>query len=327
MKRIIVFGASGDIGIYLIDYLHKYFKDEYEIIAVGTRCTNYFDRFGIKYIRVDITSVDAFHSLPEDNIYAVIHLSGVMSAHMKKYNPQSYIDVNITGTLNILEYCRMNNINRILYAQSWSDLAGYVGESNLVIRPYMPRKLKLVGDHAVYSISKSAAVDLIEHYHQEYGIKSFIFRLPNIYMYHPEEYYYVDGNSTIIAYRHMIRRATEGLPIELWGNPSKSKDIIYIKDLCQLFCKAIAIKAVSSGTYNAGTGVRTTMLAQIEGIIKVFSQKNKKSVIIYCPEKPDCPDYVMDIENAKNELGYFPQYDYIAYLEDYKKEMQSDRFK
>ena len=81
-----------------------------------------------------------------------------------------------------------------------------------------------------------------------------------------------------------------------------------------------------TGTYNAGTGIKTTMREQIEGIIKVFSNKDKMPKIIECPEKRDCDDFVMDIQNAKDDLGYKPQYDYIAYLEDYKREMELNRF-
>ena len=81
-----------------------------------------------------------------------------------------------------------------------------------------------------------------------------------------------------------------------------------------------------TGVYNAGTGKKTTMKEQIEGIIKVFSPKDNPSKIIYCPEKRDCDDFVMDISNIKKDLGYKPEYDYISYLEDYKKEMQLERF-
>ena len=69
------------------------------------------------------------------------------------------------------------------------------------------------------------------------------------------------------------------------------------------------------------------MREQIEGIVKVFSPKDKPSKIIECPEKKDCDDFVMDIENAKKELGYEPKYDYISYLEDYKKEMKQNKFR
>ena len=223
-----------------------------------------------------------------------------------------------------MNYCKNYNIDRIIYTQTWADLNGYLKE-NLPLRPYLSRKIIMTGDHAVYAITKSAAVDLIEHYHQEYGIKNFIFRLPNIYLYSPDIYYYVNGVKTKISYRYIIDKAIKGEDIELWGNPNLGKDIIYVKDLCQLIFKSLFTNK-KTGIYNAGTGIKTTMQEQIEGIIKVFSPKDNPSKIIYCPEKKDCDNFVMDIENAKEDLGYIPEYDYIAYLEDYKKEMQMNKF-
>ena len=58
----------------------------------------------------------------------------------------------------------------------------------------------------------------------------------------------------------------------------------------------------------------------------MFSPKDKPSKIIECPEKKDCDDFVMDIQNIKDDLGYEPEYTYIKYLEDYKKEMELNRF-
>lgn len=78
---------------------------DYEVVAVGTRETQKFDELGVTYYRVDITKKEEFDKLPED-VYAVVDLAGAMPARMKGYDPQYYIDVNITGNLNILEYCR-----------------------------------------------------------------------------------------------------------------------------------------------------------------------------------------------------------------------------
>ena len=194
------------------------------------------------------------------------------------------------------------------------------------LKPDLLRKPIFVGDHAIYTVTKCAAADLIECYHQMYGIKNFIFRLPNIYLYSPEMYYYVNGEKKFISYRYLIQRAIEGKDIEMWGNPDLGKDVIYVKDLCQMIFKSLFVQ-LQTGVYNAGTGVKTTMREQIEGIVKVFSPKDKPSKIIECPEKKDCDDFVMDIENAKKELGYEPKYDYISYLEDYKKEMKQNKFR
>ena len=323
-KNVIVLGAAGNLGMYYIDYLLKNLNmEEYEIIATGTKSKYPFKFYNGRYEQVDITNEKDFDKLPQSNVYAIVDFAGVLPAYLEKDDPHKYIDVNVTGTLNVLEYARKVNADRIIYTHTWAEMNGYL-KDKLPLKPYAPRKPIFKGDHAVYAVTKCAAVDLIECYHQIYGIKNFIFKLPNIYMYSPEEYYYVDGKKVLISYRYMIQRAIEGKDIELWGNPDLGKDIVYVKDLCQMIYKAMMTNKVTTGQYNAGTGVKTTMREQIEGMIKVFSPKDNPSKIIECPEKKDCDDFVMDISNIKEDLGYEPEYDYISYLEDYKKEMDAN---
>ena len=324
-KKIIVLGSAGNLGMYFIDYLNENLDmDKYEIIATGTKEKYPYDFYKGKYVKVDITKKDDFDKLPKQNVHAVVDFAGVLPAYLEKDNPYKYIDVNVTGTLNLLEYCRQTKVDRIIYTQTWADLNGYLKEKK-PLKPNLLRKPIFKGDHAIYAVTKCAAVDLIECYHQMYGLKNFIFRLPNIYLYSSEMYYYVNGEKKYISYRYIIQRAIEGKDIEMWGNPNLGKDIIYVKDLCQMIFKSLDAN-LETGIYNAGTGIKTTMREQIEGIIKVFSPKDKPSKIIECQEKKDCDDFVMDIENAKKELGYEPKYDYISYLEDYKKEMEKNRF-
>ena len=325
MKKIVLFGATGNTGMYFADYCNQFLdKTQYELIAVGRKQTNWFEDNGIKYSQVDIRYQDGFAELPQEDVYAVINLAGVLPAYLKEYDPFAYIDTNVTGGMRILEYARKTGADRILFAQTWAEMAGYWGKEE-VLSPKMERRLCYTGDHAFYAITKSMIVEAMEHYHQEFGLKNFVFRLPNIYLYSPEKYYYVDGNPRKIAYRYMIDRAAEGLDIEMWGNPDAFKDIVYVKDFCQMLYKAIFAN-VDGGTYNVGTGIKTTLRQQIEGMVSVFSPRDHASRIISYPEKPTFTSFVMDIEKAREELGYEPEYDYIAYLEDYKREMEQNRF-
>lgn len=123
----------------------------------------------------------------------------------------------------------------------------------------------------------------------------------------------------------MIDKAIAGETIEMWGNPDAFKDIVYVKDFCQMVFKAM-FADVDGGTYNVGTGIKTTLRQQIEGMVEVFSGDGKKSKIIEKPEGATFTSFVMDIEPARKDLGYEPEYDYISYLKDYKKEMEENRF-
>lgn len=323
MKNIIVFGASGDTGAYFVKYfLENNSRKDYNIVAVGTRKTNQFTNLGVPYYQVDITKKDEFKKLPED-VYAVVDLAGAMPARMKGYNPQHYIDVNITGNLNILEYCREKHADRILFAQSFGDIKDY-GETELVLKADMPRKFSFSTDHTIYVMTKNFMVDMMENYYEMYGLKKFVFRLPTIYLYSPIDHYYVDGVSRKIGYRLLIDRAIAGEPIEVWGDSSRVKDMVYVKDFCQMLFKALFVNR-ECGYYNVGTGIGTSLLDQIKGIIDVFSPEGSKSNLVMCPDKPNAPQYIMDIAPAREELGYEPQYDYISMLKDIKSEMENGK--
>ena len=83
MKKIIVLGATGNTGAYLIDYLFENIdKNEFEIIAAGRKKTNFFDRYGIKYFSVDISKKESLEILPKDNVHAVIFEAGILPASM-----------------------------------------------------------------------------------------------------------------------------------------------------------------------------------------------------------------------------------------------------
>ena len=326
MKKVLVFGATGNIGVYLVDYLATHFQNtDYEVVAVGRRDTDFFRKQGVQYIRVDVTKEEDFQKLPTEDVYGIVNLTGLLPAYFKDYNPYAYVETNINGSIRILEYARKHKGDRVIYTQTWAELAGYWGEHE-VLSPEMPRKLVYTGDHAFYSITKCMVVDTMEYYKQEFGIKNFVFRLPNVYLYSPEMNYYVDGVARPIGYRAMIERIASGNDIELWGNPNAFKDMLYVKDLCQMLYLAL-LANVDGGTYNAGTGVKTTLREQIEGIIQVFAPEGTTPQIIERPEKPSFTSFVMDISNIERDLGYKPQYGYLRYLEDYKKEREANRFK
>lgn len=325
MKKIIIFGATGNVGSYVLKYAIEYFDTkEYEVIASGRRKTDFFEKRGIPYYSVDLTKAEDFDVLPQEDVYAVIYLAAEIPSYMDDYQPDKYIKSNIIGAYNVLEYCRKTKADRILFSTTVFDIS-LSATNGAVLKPDMPQNFSYKGDHAVYVISKNTAIELIEHYHQEYGLKKFIFRFPTIYNYSPYHYYYPNGVKTLRPVYRMIEQAKKGEPIELWGNPEYSKDMVHVYDCAQMICKAVEVDR-EEGFYNVGTGKPVTLKEQIETIIKVFSPKDHPSEIIYCPEKPAGGGFLMDVQNAKEELGYEPQYDCLKLFEDYKKEMEINRF-
>ena len=97
--------------------------------------------------------------------------------------------------------------------------------------------------------------------------------------------------------------------------------MVYVKDFCQMLYLALFTDR-DKGYYNVGTGVGTSLLDQIRGMVEVFGKDGRRSAIEMRPDLPNAPQYIMDIEPARKELGYIPRYDYISMLKDFRKEME-----
>jgi UDP-glucose 4-epimerase len=321
MKNVIIMGASGGTGTYLTQSLSN---KNYRVYATGhkERDANYLKMPNVSYLSLDISKKEQFLRLPKENIDCVILLAGLMPARMKGYDPAAYINVNITGTLNVLEFCRENNIKKVIFTQSHSDVFGHWNTGKR-IKPDATRSLNLKGDHAMYIISKCTAVDLLEHYYLDYGIRNIVLRLPTIYRYKPGATYFVDGVIQNMSFMLLIQKAVAGEEIEIWGDPNQKKDIVYNKDFISIVEGAIESQ-VARGIYNVGTGIATSLEEQVRGIIEVFSPKSKRSKVVYRPEKRSQASYLYDISRTEKDLNYKPKYSYIEMLKDMKAIMLKD---
>lgn len=321
MKRIIIFGATGGIGAYTA--LHLIENQEYQVIAVGHRKSDngFYKQYGIQYLSVNIADYTTFNILPKEDVYAVVNLAGVLPARC--YDPRKYILTFTMGQLNVLEYMNSIGCKKIISAQTPADL-WYLQNAAEPMPADAQRSFPPSTDHSIYTIAKNAAIDITEYYHNTFGISRFILRFFNVYMYHPNPYYLVDGIKRMISFRLLMDRAEAGEDIEVWGDPTRNKEILYVKDLAQLIQQCIE-SPLEGGIYNVGGPKQVTLEEQIDDIIEVFT-KNKKSTKIMCPDKPNALLNHLDISKTIKDLGYSPKYTHIDWLRDFKKEMQENRF-
>jgi UDP-glucose 4-epimerase len=244
-----------------------------------------------------------------------------------KYDPIDYIKVNVIGTLNILDFCIKNNINKMIYTCSHRNTQGLWGEKEgIAIKENDGRALKFTGDYAIFSISESAAADCVEHYSQAYGIQGIVFRLPPVYGYGPHTEIYKNGKPITTGFQVFINNAMQGKPLEIWGDYNRGRDIIYIKDVVSAFVLALKINNIS-GLYNISSGRLSTLKEEAECIAKEFWPQGSQPQFIYKPEKPNgIESYFYDISKAKYDLGWEPNYSFSEMIADYKKELEERKF-
>lgn len=325
-KNILVFGAAGFIGTYLVDELVKKGckVTASDISAIGKK---YYHEKNIPYIEVDITREPEFDKLPQVSFDAVINLAATQPANVSssKYDPKDYINVNVNGTLNILEYCRKSSAKKIIYVCSHRNTQGLWADKK-VVSESDGRSIKYTGQYSMFSISESAAQDCVLHYEAQHGLKAIIFRLPPVYGYGPHTEIFFDGKPIKTGFQIFIENAMACKPIEIWGDTSKGRDIIYIKDVVAAFIKAIQ-SDIARGLYNITSGYSLTLKEEAETIAKVFWGDNSRPQIIERPEKPNnVESFVYDISKAKKELGWEPQYSFEDLLLDYLKEGTDKKF-
>ncbi|MCX6970130.1 MAG: NAD(P)-dependent oxidoreductase [Verrucomicrobia bacterium] len=322
MKKILILGASGAIGRYLVDYFYDRRHECDVALITGDLRKCDFVKQRSDYFHLDVSKKTSFEQLPED-IYAVIDLATIMPARMVGYDPKQYIDTNICGTYNVLEFCKSNNIDRLLFAHTFGDIL-HNAENDPLLKVDLPPIQDYADNKSVYIATMNTSVELIKCYHAIFKMKTFLFRLPTIYNW-DTDIYCENGEAIRMAWRILIDQATSGKDIHVWGDPNRKKDMVYVKDLCQMFYKACFADR-EYGFYNVGTGVGISLLEQITGMIEVFGE-GTKSRIHFSPEMRNAPQYIMCIDEAKKELGYEPQYKYVDMLKDMKKERDLDRFK
>ncbi len=323
MKTIIVFGATGKVGCYTTLHLKEC---GYNVIAVGKRQSDngFFADYGIQYCSVDILNYSTFSILPKKNVYGVIHMAATLPATMDGYDPRVYVESNIYGTMNVLDYAVSAGVQRFVFPRTVADVY-YLYNSNKPIDADAPSQFPLNTDHSIYAITKNAACDIVKHYAAKYNFEYYIIRFANVFCYHPNPTFYKDGKKRYTGQRAIIEQAKKGEDIELWGSPDCKRDVFYVKDCVQILEKMMSSNG-ESGIYNVGNNMPVTRYEQIQGIIDVFGNPIKKSRIIIDETKPNSPNFCLDIQKTIDQLGYTPKYDYITFLKDLKHEMEINRF-
>lgn len=240
------------------------------------------------FIREDIRDKDLLRQLMlRFGCEAVIHLAAYAGVRPSVADPEKFLDVNVNGTLAVLEAMRGASVTKLIFASS-SSVYGNTSqavfqESEAADRPISP-----------YAASKRAAELLAYSYHALYGFDITCLRLFTVYgpRQRPE-----------MAIRKFAAGVLAGQVIELYGDGKTYRNYTYVSDAVRGFMKALE-RMDGYKVYNIG-GQKTICLNEVIAIIETITQK--KSRVVYRSEQAgDMRHTAADLSKAQAELDYQP---------------------
>lgn len=322
---ILIVGGTSFIGVHTVT---EFLNQGCEVVVTGrnNKFKEYYDTLGVQYVNLDLDDIDTFKHLPSKNIEGVILLAGLLPANAtadlcKNENAADYFHTNVIGTINLLEYCRTNDIKRVISACSYADVSKSWTDQRAITEEE-PRNFSFVGDHAMYVISKNAANDVLEYYNQQHGMKNASFRFPPVYGAGPHGSLYVNGKIYKSGLQVFMENAAAGKDICVYGNKNLSRDVVYVKDVAHAYFQAIFSKN-TYGLYNITSGKGVTLEEQARVIAEVYHTPGlPMSKVTFNPEiNNNGPSYLFSIEKAKKDFGYSPMFaDFRTMMKDLKND-------
>lgn len=297
-EKILVTGCAGFIGMHTIlsllkdniivlgvDNLNKY----YDIELKKNRLKILKKHKTFSFSNTDITNMSDMKKIFSDfQPLKVVNLAAQAGVRYSLENPHTYIDTNIAGFMNILECCRYNNVEKLIYASSSSVYGGNTkmpfSESDNVDNPI-----------SIYAASKKANELMAKTYNELYNLKSIGLRFFTVYG---------PWGRPDMAINIFTKKIQQGKPIKIFNFGDMERDFTYIDDIVNGICSSIR-SDFNFKIYNLGNNKSENLLE----IVKIIEYNlGKKAKIEFEPiQLGDVKKTYADISLANSDLNYKPQ--------------------
>ena len=313
--KILVTGAAGFIGFYAAKQLLERgetvvgldnFNDYYDVRLKESRAAvlEPFDNFSM--VRLDLADRAGMEALfAKEKFDKVVHLAAQAGVRYSIENPHSYIDSNIVGTMNVLEGCRYNDVQHLVYASSSSVYGANAA---------MPFSIHQNVDHplALYGASKKANELMAHTYSNLYELPTTGLRFFTVYGPY--------GRPDMALFL-FTKNILEGKPIDVFNYGNHRRDFTFVEDIVEGVIRTMDHTAEPNpdwdpmqpdpGTsrapyriYNIGNQQPVELMRYIEVIEECLGKEAEKNLL---PMQPgDVPDTYADVEDLVADVDYRP---------------------
>lgn len=267
-------------------------------------------------VQVDIADIRDFHAVRNavHRARQVFHFAAQVAVTTSIENPAADFEVNLRGTLNILEGLRSASNPPPLVYTSTNKVYGDLGDLGVRRQGdrYMPRDEETarngVGEdrpldfHSPYGCSKGGADQYVLDYARSYGLPTAVFRMSCIYG--PHQY----GTEDQGWVAHFLIRALQDRPITIYGDGLQVRDVLFVEDLVRaLRLAGDNIGRLRGQAFNVGGGpARTISLIELVDLIEELH--GRRPELAFAPWRTgDQKYYVSDIRKLDRAIGWRPE--------------------
>jgi UDP-glucose 4-epimerase len=256
----IVTGGAGFIGSHMVDLL---LKKNFKVIVIddfsgghNKNLSQHKKNINLKIKKIDICKIKLNEKIFENCKY-IFHFAGIGDIVPSIEKPTDYMNVNVQGTIKILEAARFNKIRKLVYAASASCYG--------LTKNKVSEKNKIDLQHP-YALSKYLGEMSAFHWHRVYNLPINTIRIFNAYG---------PRVRTTGAYGAVIgvffKQKIKNMPLTIVGDGKQTRDFVHVTDVARAFYLAATTK-ISGETFNVGTGKPQSVnfLAKLIGGKKIF---------------------------------------------------------
>ncbi len=296
--RLLVTGVAGFIGSKVAELL---LEGGHDVFGVDNLCPAYdvrlkkyrlallLGRPGFRFLPVDIAEREAMSTAWVGNapFDAVINLAARAGVRQSVDDPWVYVETNVTGTLNLLELCRRDRVNKFILASTSSLYGAHnalpFSEDANTDRPLSP-----------YAASKKGAEALCWAYHHLYGLDITVFRYFTVYG--------PAGRPDMSMFR-FVQWIYERRPLRLHGDGTQSRDFTYVDDIAR--GTILGLRPLNHETINLGGDHPSDLLSVIR---MIEEQSGQKAKIEQAPmHAADVMATWANVGKAERHLGWQPK--------------------
>jgi UDP-glucose 4-epimerase len=305
--RALVTGGAGFIGSHICERL---LSGGHEAVVLDNFFSGHRANLGgldVRLVEGDVRDAEKVKGLAR-GCDVIFHEAAIVSVPYSVEHPQESHDVNIQGTLNVLQAARTAGVRRVVFASS----AAIYGEE-----PTLPKTEAMRPEPmSPYGVEKLTGEHYLTTWNRLFGVETVALRYFNVFGPRQDPKSPYSGVISIF-----VDRILAGQPLTFFGDGSQTRDFVYVANVVDANLLAATAQGVSGRMYNVGCGKRTSLLS-LASLIERAADKTVERR--FGPARAgDIKDSVADIARAQTELGYAPAVDveeglkrFVAYVRD-----------